>query len=124
MPLLDLFWSMMVFFLFVAWIWVLISVLADIFRNHDMGGGAKAFWILFVIIIPWLGVLIYLLANGHGMAERRMKEAAAQQEAARAYIQEAAGTSAADELQKLAGLKDSGVISDEEFAAQKAKLLA
>jgi len=77
-----------------------------------------------VIIIPWLGVLIYLLANGHGMAERSMKEAAAQQEAARAYIQEAAGTSPAAELEKLASLKDSGVISEQEFEAQKAKLLA
>ena len=126
MPLLDVFWSMMWFFLWVAWIWVLISVVADIFRNHDMGGFAKALWVLFVIVVPWLGVLVYLIANGDDMANRQMQNSMDREQAQRAYIQSAAGTSgsAADELHKLAGLKDSGVISDAEFEAQKAKLLA
>jgi hypothetical protein len=123
MPLLDVFWSMLWFFLFIAWIWVLISVIADIFRSRDMGGGAKAFWVIFVIVIPWLGVLVYLIARGQGMAERSMQMAAQQEKATRAYIQEAAGSSSADELKKLADLKAAGVINDAEFAAQKAKLL-
>lgn len=116
---------MLVLFLWIAWVWVVISVVADIFRSHDMGGGAKALWVIFVILIPWLGVLIYLFARGDGMAERNMQTAMAREEATRAYIQSAAGTSAstADELEKLASLKASGVISDSEFEAQKAKLL-
>jgi hypothetical protein len=125
MPLLDVFWSMFLFFIFIAWIWVLIAVIADIFRSHDIGGASKAFWVIFVIIIPWLGVLVYLIARGDGMAQRQMDMAAAQEKAARAYIQDAAGsTSAADELKKLSDLKASGVISDAEFEAQKSKLLA
>ena len=125
MPLFDLFWSMLWFFLFIAWIWVLISVIADIFRSRDMGGWAKACWVLFVIVIPWLGVLVYLIARGDSMAQRNMDAAMEQERAARSYIQEAAGsTSSADELKKLADLKSAGVISDAEFEAQKAKLLA
>jgi hypothetical protein len=125
MPILDVFWSMLLFFLFVAWIWVMIAVIADIFRSHDMGGASKALWMIFVIIVPWLGVLLYLIARGDGMAKRNMEAAAAAQDAQRAYIQEAAGgPSAADELTKLSSLKASGVISEAEFNAQKAKLLA
>ena len=125
MPLFDLFWSMLWFFLFIAWIWVLISVIADIFRSRDMGGWAKALWVLFVIVIPWLGVLVYLIARGDSMAQRNMESAMEQERATRSYIQEAAGsTSSADELKKLADLKSAGVISDAEFEAQKAKLLA
>jgi hypothetical protein len=124
MPLFDLFWSMLWFFLFVAWIWVLISVVSDIFRSQDMGGFAKALWVIFVIVIPWLGVLVYLIARGDSMADRNMERAMEQERAARSYIQEAAGTSAADELKKLADLKAAGHISDAEFEAQKAKLLA
>ena len=124
MPLFDLFWSMLWFFLFIAWIWVLVSVIADIFRSRDMGGWAKALWVLFVIVIPWLGVLVYLIARGDSMAQRNMDMAMEQERAARAYIQDAAGsTSSADELKKLADLKSAGVISDAEFEAQKAKLL-
>lgn len=123
MPLLDVFWAMLWLFLFVAWFWTVVSVIGDIFRSKDLGGGAKAFWVIFVIIIPWLGVLAYLVARGPGMAERSYEVAAAQEQAARSYIQEAAGTSAADELKKLADLKAAGVISDAEFNAQKAKLL-
>jgi len=124
MPLFDLFWSMLWFFLFIAWIWVLISVIGDIFRSRDISGASKAFWVIFVMIIPWLGVLVYLVARGDSMADRAMAAAAAHEEAARAYIQDAAGSSAADELKKLADLKGSGVINDAEFEAQKAKLLA
>jgi divalent metal cation (Fe/Co/Zn/Cd) transporter len=117
---------MLVFFLFVIWIWILITVFADIFRNHEMNGGVKALWVIFVILVPFLGVLVYIIANGHKMQERAMASAAAQEKMNRQYIQEAAGTapSAADELTKLKGLHDSGVLTDAEFNAQKAKLLA
>jgi len=125
MPVFDVLWTMLWFFLLVAWIWVMIAVIADIFRSHDMRGASKALWVILVIMVPWLGVLIYVIARGDGMSKRNMEAAAAAQEAQRAYIQEAAGgASAADELAKLSSLKDSGVISDAEFAAQKAKLLA
>jgi ABC-type multidrug transport system fused ATPase/permease subunit len=126
MPILDIFWTMLVFFLFVIWIWILITVFADIFRNHEMNGGVKALWVIFVIFLPFLGVLVYIIANGHKMQERAMASAAAQEKMNRQYIQEAAGTapSAADELTKLKGLHDSGVLTDAEFNAQKAKLLA
>jgi predicted membrane channel-forming protein YqfA (hemolysin III family) len=125
MPVLDVLWTMLAFFLFIAWIWVLISVIADIFRSKDLGGGAKALWVIFVIIIPWLGVLVYLIARGDSMAERSVDDAMAAEQARRAYIQEAASTSAssADELAKLANLKESGVISDEEYAKLRAKVI-
>lgn len=126
MPLLDVFWSMMWFFLWIAWIWVLISVVADIFRSRDLSGWAKAFWVILVILVPWLGVLVYLIARGDKMADRQMEDAMAQDQAQRAYIQSAAGTSPsmADELHKLSELKSSGVLSDAEFESQKARLLA
>ena len=127
MPLLDLFWTMLWFFLFIAWIWLLISIITDIFRSDDLSGWAKALWILFVIIVPWLGALIYLIARGDTMQKRAMSDAAERQRATRQYIQEAASTgstSSADELTKLAQLRDSGVITADEFQAQKAKLLA
>ena len=119
-------WSMLWFFLFFIWIWLLIVVFSDIFRSHDMGGWAKAFWVIGIIILPYLGVFIYLIARGHKMAEHAQQAAAAQNAAATAYIQQAAGTtpSTADELQRLADLKAQGVISDAEFEAGKAKALA
>ena len=125
MPVLDVLFSMLVLFLFIAWIWVVVSVIADIFRSDDLGGGAKALWVIFVIIIPWLGVLVYLIARGDSMAQRSVDDAAAAEQARRAYIQEAAGTSAspADELAKLATLKESGVINDEEYAKLRAKAI-
>jgi hypothetical protein len=125
-PLLGVFWSMMIFFLWVAWIVLLFRVIADIFRNHDMGGWAKALWLIFVVVIPWLGVLIYLLANGEHMGQRDVAQQQSQRDATDAYIRQAAGSSSgsADELTKLAALRDSGVLTDEEFTAQKAKLLA
>jgi hypothetical protein len=122
-PLFDLFWSILLVFLWVAWIWVVISVVGDIFRS-DSSGVSKALWMLFVILVPWLGVLMYIIANGDAMTQRNMEAARRNEEAAQAYIRQAAGpTSAADELEKLSGLKERGVISDAEFAAQKAKLL-
>lgn len=125
MPLLDLFWSMLWFFMFFLWIWLLIMIFADIFRSEISGWG-KAGWVLFVIILPFLGVLIYLIANGDDMQNRSMKQAADAQNAQREYIQSVAGggSSSADEIEKLASLRDSGHITNEEFQAQKAKLLA
>lgn len=125
-PLLGFFWTVLMVFLWVAWIILLIRIFGDIFRNRDMGGGAKAFWSIFVIILPFLGTLVYLIAHGSGMAKRDVQQAQQAQEAFDQYVRQAAGTSAssADELTKLAGLRDQGVISDAEFAAQKAKLLA
>lgn len=125
MPVLDFLWTMLWFFLLIAWIWVMIMVIADIFRSKDMGGWAKALWVIFVILIPWLGVLVYIIARGDGMAERNMQDAAAADAAQRAYIKDAAGsTSTADELAKLSDLKNQGVITEQEYASQKAKLLA
>ena len=124
MPLLDLFWTMLMLFLWFAWIWVVISVVMDIFRSDDMNGVSKALWTIFVIILPWLGVLIYLIARGDGMAARSMSRAAEQEQAAQAYIRQAAQVSSADELTKLAQLRDSGVITEQEFNSQKARILA
>ena len=122
----QVFWSFLWFVMFFIWIWLLIIVFSDIFRSHDLGGFAKAIWILFVIIVPYLGVLVYLIARGHKMQEHAMEAAKAQDAAARQYIQSAAGTggSEADQLAKLADLKAQGVIDDAEFAQMKAKILA
>jgi hypothetical protein len=123
-PLLGVFWTMLWFFLFFIWIWILIVVFADIFRSHDMGGFAKALWVIFVIIVPFLGVLIYLIARGGKMHERAAADARKQDEQFRAYVQDAAGGGSADELAKLADLHDKGVLTDAEFEAQKAKILS
>ncbi len=126
-PILDFFLTMLYFFLFVIWIWLLIMVFVDIFRSHDMGGLAKALWVIFVIILPFLGVFVYLIARGSKMHERAAAEAAQQQKAFDAYVKETAGTagtSTADQLAKLADLKTQGVITDAEFEAQKSKILA
>jgi ABC-type multidrug transport system fused ATPase/permease subunit len=124
-PLLGIFWTMLWFFLFFIWIWILISVFADIFRSQDLGGFAKALWVIFVVVVPFLGVLIYLIARGKSMQARAMERAQRQDQEMRAYVQDAAGTAGpADQLAKLADLKDRGVITDAEFEAQKTKLLA
>jgi type VI protein secretion system component VasK len=126
-PLLNLFWTMFEFFLWVIWIWILIWVFIDIFRSPDLSGWAKALWFLFVLIIPLIGVLVYLIARGGSMQERAAKQAQKQDEEARAYIQQAAASSpatTADQLAKLADLRDRGVISAEEFEREKAKVLA
>ncbi len=124
-PILGLFWTMLIFFLWFAWIMLLFRVFADIFRAHDMGGFAKALWSIFVIIAPFLGVFIYLIVNGRAMGERDIASAQRQDAEFQDYVRRTAGgTGTADELAKLTGLRDSGVLSDEEFATQKAKLLA
>ena len=125
MPLLDLFWSMLWFFMFFIWLMLLFRVFGDIFRSEDMGGWAKAFWTIFVIVLPILGVLVYVVARGKGMAERDVRDYKAAEAATQSYIREAAGsTSSADEIAKLAALRDSGVLTSEEFESQKAVLLS
>jgi hypothetical protein len=123
-PLLDLFWTMAEIFLFIVYIWILIAVFTDIFRSRDLGGGAKALWVLFVFVIPVIGVLAYLLVRGASMHERTAQQAQRQQEAFNAYVGDAAGTSPTDQLAKLADLKERGAITDAEFETQKAKILA
>ncbi len=127
MPLLDLFFSMFVIFIAVMWIWLVISIFIDIFRSDDLSGWGKAGWVVLIIIVPLIGVLIYLIARGDSMTKRRIQEAQAQQAATAEYIRTVAGSeggSTADEIGKLAALRDSGVLTDEEYQQQKAKLLA
>jgi len=126
-PLLNLFWTMFEFFLWVIWIWILIWVFIDIFRSQDLSGWAKALWFLFVLLIPLIGVLVYLIARGDSMNERASQQARQQDQEFRGYVQEAAADSpanTADQLAKLADLRDRGVISAQEFERQKAKVLA
>jgi hypothetical protein len=123
-PLLGAFWTIFEIFLWVIWIWILIYVFIDIFRSRDLSGGAKALWFIFVLFIPLIGVLVYLIARGGEMHERAAQQAQAQDEAARDYIRQAAGTNSADELAKLADLRERGVITAQEFEQQKAKILA
>ena len=127
-PILDIFLTMLYFFLFFIWIYLLITVFVDIFRSHDMGGGLKAVWCIFIIILPFLGVFVYLIARGGKMHERAAAEAAQQQKAFDAYIKQTAGSAGGDDtatqLSKLADLRSQGVITDAEFEAQKAKVLA
>jgi Mg2+/Co2+ transporter CorB len=126
-PLLNLFWTMFEFFLWVIWIWVLVWVFIDIFRSRDLSGLAKALWFVFVLFIPIIGVLAYLIARGGSMHERSVQQARQQDEELRSYIQEAASdspASTADQLAKLADLRDRGVITPAEFDREKAKVLA
>ena len=126
-PILDFFLTMLYFFLFIIWIWLLIMVFMDIFRSHDLGGWAKALWVIFIIMLPFLGVFVYLIARGGKMRDRAARDAAQQQQAFEQYVQQTAGTSGsttADQLAKLADLKFRGVLSEDEFQAQKAKILA
>jgi hypothetical protein len=123
----QVFWSILWFTLFFIWIWLLIVVFGDIFRSRDMGGWGKALWILFVIVLPYLGVLVYLIARGHSMADRNLAEAKAQDEALRSYIQStaaSAGPSAADQIAALARLRDDGTLTEEEFQKAKGKALS
>ncbi len=124
-PLLGMFWTLLWFFLWIAWIWLMIMVVFDIFRSHDMGGWGKALWAIFVIIIPWLGVLVYLIARGDKMRQHAVTDAQARDDQVRSYVRDAAGSpSTAEEISKLASLREQGVLSDDEFQAQKSKLLA
>ena len=125
-PLADLFGTMLGFFLLVIWIWLLIIIFSDIFRSSDLGGVAKTLWVLFVIILPFLGIFVYLIARGGKMHERAAAQAAQQQKAFDAAVKQAAGSGAdpTEQLAKLADLKGQGVITEAEFESQKAKILA
>lgn len=122
----QLLWSMLWFFMFFVMIWLLITVFMDVFRSHDLSGWAKAAWILFVFVIPVVGILVYLIVRGHKMSEHAVAAAKAQDEAAREYIRQASGSSSspAQELTHLAELKDKGVIDDAEFQKMKAKIVS
>jgi len=122
-PFLDVMWSMIIFFAFIIWIWLLITVFADIFRRRDIGGGMKAIWIIFVIVLPYLGVLIYLIAEHDGMADRNMAQVQAVKEQQDAYIKSVAGSSPTDQIAQAKQLLDSGAISQAEFDSIKAKAL-
>ena len=124
-PLANAFWTMLWFFLWILWFFLLFRIILDIFRSKDLGGWGKAGWLIFVCILPFLGVFVYLIARGSKMTQRDAEDAQAADQAARAYIRDAAGSSGgpADELAKLADLRDRGVISDAEFQQSKAKVL-
>lgn len=132
MPLLDLFWTMLLFFLFVAWIWLLIVILSDVFRSRDLSGWAKALWTLFVLFLPWLGAFIYLLIRGSEMSERSAQAEAERIDRGREHAAMSApggtaptgGSSPATEIDRLARLRDAGVLTEDEFQARRAKLLA
>ena len=123
-PLLGAYWTILEIFLWVLWICILIYIFIDIFRSNDLSGWAKALWFIFVLFIPLIGVLVYLIARGSSMQQRAQREAQQQDQQFRAYVQDAAGSgSTADQLTKLADLRDRGVITPEEFERQKAKVL-
>ena len=124
-PVLGAFWTIFMIFLWVIWFWVLITIFIDLFRSHDLSGWAKALWFIFILILPLIGVLVYLIARGGKMHERQVQDAQVQERELRQYVQEAAGSqSPADQLAKLADLRDRGVITAEEFDREKAKILA
>jgi hypothetical protein len=124
-PILDAFWTILMIFLWVIWFWILITIFIDLFRSHDLSGWAKALWFIFILIFPLIGVLVYLIARGGKMHEHEVRAAQQQDQEFRRYVQEAAGTeSSADQLAKLADLRDRGVITPEEFESEKAKILA
>ena len=123
-PLADLFGTMLGLFVFIIWFWLLVVVFSDIFRSRDLGGFAKAIWVIFVIVLPFLGIFVYLIARGGKMHERAAQQAQQQQQAFDDYVKETAGSGSAEELAKLADLKQKGVITEAEFESQKAKLLA
>jgi hypothetical protein len=120
----EVFWSMLWLFVWIIWIWLLIVVFSDIFRSHDLSGWGKALWCIFVIIVPYLGVFIYLIARGHKMGEHAAEAARQQDAMMRQYVQDAAASSPAEELTKLADLRAKGAISDAEYEQLKAKALA
>jgi uncharacterized membrane protein YcjF (UPF0283 family) len=122
-PFLDILWTMILFFSWVIWIWIVITVFADLFRRHDISGWGKAAWVVFVIVLPFLGVLVYLIAQHDGMRERSMKHAESQKQAFDQYVRDAAGGSAA-EIAQAKELLDSGAINQAEFDTIKAKALA
>ncbi|MFD0370234.1 SHOCT domain-containing protein [Streptomyces sp. NPDC059071] len=133
-PLLNLFWTMLWFFLWIMWLFLLFKIITDIFRDHELSGWGKAGWLIFCIVLPYLGVLVYVIARGKGMSRRDVKQARDAEAAFQDYIRKTAGTPAAaggtgqgsgvDELARLADLRDRGAITDEEFERAKAKVLS
>ena len=125
-PFMDILWTLIIFFSWVIWIWIMIVILTDVFRRKDIGGWAKAAWVVFLIVLPFIGALIYLIAQHDGMSERQAKEVQQTQQQADSYIREVAGTGngAAGEIERAKGLLDSGAITQAEFDALKAKALA
>lgn len=126
-PILDIFLTTLYFFIFIIWLWLLFMVFIDIFRSHDLKGWAKALWVIGIIVMPYLGVLLYLIFRGGKMHERAAQQAAQQQKAFDQYVKQAAGapgSSTADQLAKLANVKSQGLLTDAEFDAEKAKILA
>jgi hypothetical protein len=124
-PFLDVIWTMFIFFAWIIWFWLLITIFADIFRRHDASGFTKVLWIIFVIVLPFLGVFIYLIANHDGMTQRNIDRAQAQQAQMDQYVKSVAGSGgAAAEIEKAKGLLDSGAITQSEFDAIKQKALA
>ena len=122
-PFLDVFWTILIFFFWVIWIWIVITVLIDVFRRHDIGGFAKALWVIFVVILPWLGVLIYLIVEHDGMRERSTKQAQAEKDAFDDYVRDTAG-GPADQIAKAKAMLDEGTITQAEFDALKAKAVS
>jgi Short C-terminal domain len=125
-PFLDVFWTLMVFFLWVLWLWILFTVFADIFRRHDLSGWGKAGWIIFTIVLPYLGVFIYLITQSKGMTERNLEQARAQRVQFDDYVRSTAGSGGgpAAEIDRAKALLDSGAINQAEFEAIKRKALA
>jgi hypothetical protein len=124
-PFLDVLWSMVIFFAFVAWIWMMISILSDVFRRRDIGGWAKAAWCVFLIVLPFLGALVYLIANHDGMVDRSVKEAQTYQAQVDDRIRSVAGADGgASEIAKAKSLLDSGAITEQEYQSLKAKALS
>jgi len=124
-PILGAFWTIFMIFLWVIWFWVLITIFIDLFRSHDLNGWVKALWFIFILVLPLIGVLVYLIARGGKMHEHQVRDAQAQEQQFRKYVQDAAGSGGgtADQLTKLADLRDRGVITAEEFDREKAKIL-
>ena len=123
-PFLDVFWTIMVFFIWVLWFWLLFTVFADVFRRHDISGWAKAGWLIFTILVPFLGVFVYLITQSKGMADRNAERARAQQSQFDSYVRETAGGGTAAEIEHAKQLLDSGAITEPEFQALKQKALA
>ena len=125
-PVLGVFWTMLIMFFWIAWIFIVFTTIIDVFRNDEIGGFSKALWLIFIILAVWLGVLVYLIVHGKDMTRRNIQRQQKQQEQFASYVKQTAssGGSTAEELTKLADLKSKGVITDAEFTAQKAKLLA
>jgi hypothetical protein len=123
-PFLDVLWTMLIFFAWVIWFWLLITIAIDVFRRRDIGGGKKVLWVLFLILVPFVGVFAYLIIHHDDMAERNMQQSKAQQAQFDSYVQSVAGGGAAAKIEKAKGLLDSGAITQQEYDAMKQKALA